>query len=544
MFSGSNPIDVGTVIAERDTALEQLRQEQETALLLEESVADLELALEDRGWRDLNTSVRQELSEAGRRTLSDICRTSALSNPLIKRGLQVRIAYIWGQGVAIRAKAVGDQGEQDVNAVVQRFIDDNTKTVFGSQANEELERALGTDGNVTIAAFSNPLTGRVQCRSTPFEEIVDILTNPDDRDEVWFYVREYTDTVYEEGYAGGTRARKQSRKVYHPDLSYRPTVRPRSINGAEVRWDAPMLHIPVNRLDGWKYGVPDVYASVAWARMYREFLRDWALVVRALSKYAMRLTGGNKTRTAKAAAAVRTAATTQPTTSADKAAQIGQPTTSADKAAQIGQVFAGSDNVTLEAIPKSGATIDADSGKHLAGMAAAGVGLPVTVLLADPGVTGARAVAETLDLPTLLEMGMRRLLWQAKLSELINYAIDQAVLAPRGPLKGALARDDWGRLQVTLAGDTERSLEFDWPQLVDVPVKDIIAAIVDAHGTQVVPDLVVLRLILTALGVENIDEILADATDEQGRFIPPNQNAADVATQAFNRGQDPAAAIR
>lgn len=533
MFTGSNPVDVGALIAERDTALEQLRQERETALLLEESVADLEIALEDRGWRDLNSSVRQELSPAGRRTLADICRTSALSNPLIKRGLQVRIAYIWGQGVEIRAKATGDgkDGEQDVNAVVQAFLDDNTKTVFGSQAQEELERALGTDGNITIAAFSNPLTGRVQCRSTPFEEIVDILTNPDDRDEVWFYVREYTEDVFEEGYAGGTRTRKQSRKVYHPDLAYRPTVRPRTINGAEVRWDAPMLHIPVNRLDGWKYGVPDVYASIAWARMYREFLRDWALVVRALSKYAMRLTGGNKTRTKNAAAAVRTAAQTQAITPAGQAQQVGQ-------------VFAGSDNVTLEAIPKSGATIDADSGKHLAGMAAAGMGLPVTVLLADPGVTGARAVAETLDLPTILEMGMRRLLWQAKLTELINYAVDQAVLAPRGPLRGALKRDDWQRLQIILAGDTERSLEFDWPQLVDVPVKDLVAAIVDAHGTRVVPDLVVLRLILSALGVENIDEILADVTDEAGRFIPPDTNAADVATQAFNRGEDPAAAVR
>jgi len=177
-------------------------------------------------------------------------------------------------------------------------------------------------------------------------------------------------------------------------------------------------------------------------------------------------------------------------------------------------------------------------------MAAAGVGLPVTVLLADPGVTGARAVAETLDLPTLLEMGMRRLLWEAKDTELVNYAIDQAVLAPRGPPRGALARDDWNQLRVTLAGNTERTLEFDWPQLVDVPVKDLIAAIVDAHGTQVLPDLIALRLILTALGVKDVDETLAQYTDDQGQFIRPNVTAADVAVDAFNRGEDPAAALR
>jgi hypothetical protein len=67
--------------------------------------------------------------------------------------------------------------------------------------------------------------------------------------------------------------------------------------------------------------------------------------------------------------------------------------------------------VNLEAIPKSGATIDSESGKPLAAMVAAALGMSVTMLLADPGTTGARAVAETLDKPTILEMGMRRRLW-------------------------------------------------------------------------------------------------------------------------------------
>lgn len=512
-----------------DQLSEELRAEQEMNLIYQESMADLELALEDRGWRALSTSVRDEFSTTGRRAVADICRTMAVAHPLIKRGLQLRIGYIWGGGVEIRAKA-GLNDVQDVNAVVQAFIDDNRKTLFGHQAHEELERALGTDGNVILACFTSPLTGRVQVRSTPFDEIADIITNPEDRDEVWFYVREYDADVIEAGYAG-TRTRRQRRKVYHPDLGYRPTMRPKSINGAEVRWDAPMMHIPVNRLDGWKFGAPDVYASVAWARLYRDFLVDWAAVVKALSKYAMRLTGGNKTRTAKAAAAVKANAQAVPS--------VTDPAPGA-----AGKVFAGSDNVTLEAIPKSGATIDANSGKPLAGMAAAGMGVPVTMLLADPGVTGARAVAETLDLPTILEMGMRRMLWQDKLTELISYVIDQSVIAPRGPLRGTLSRDDWGRMVIALAGDVERTLEFDWPPLADVPVVDMVAAIVAAFGTQIMPDLVTVRLLLNTLGVKDVDEVLDEMVDDQGRFIRPQESAAQAAVDAFNRGQDPAAAVR
>ncbi|NUR90850.1 MAG: hypothetical protein HOY71_42815 [Nonomuraea sp.] len=177
-------------------------------------------------------------------------------------------------------------------------------------------------------------------------------------------------------------------------------------------------------------------------------------------------------------------------------------------------------------------------------MVAAAVGLPVTMLLADPGVTGARAVAETLDLPTILEMGMRRLLWQGKLTELLNYVIDQAVLAPRGRLRGSLVRDDWDRLVVTLAGDVDRTVEFDWPKLVDVDPVELVKAIVAADGTGKLPPLTTIRLLLAVLGVEDIDEVIADVTDEQGHWVDPEANAGQAAVDAFNRGQDPADTLR
>jgi hypothetical protein len=422
----------------RHQLAEELRAEQDHNLLLTEQLADLEMALDDKGWRTLAGDVRDEFSPQGRRALTSICRMMAVSNPLLKRGLILRIAYIWGRGVELQArgKAEGDDGGQDVNAVVQAFWDDNTKSLTGSQAQEELERALGTDGGVYLAAFTMPLNGRVQIRSTPSDEITDIITNPEDRDEPWYYVREYTERVFEPGYGfGNTRLRAQTTKVAHPALGYRPSTRPRQLNNMEVRWDAPILHIPVNRLDGWSFGIPDVYASVAWTRMYRDFLVDWAGLTHSLAKFAWKLTGDTKGKAGRAASAVRGS-------ERGHLASQGLPGPSTSGAGQAAAMGPGSN---LEAIPKSGAHIDAESGKPLAAMVAAGIGLPVTLLLADPGVTGARATAETLDKPTILEMGMRRLLWQAKLTELLDYVIDQAVLAPQGMLKGTLARDEWGR---------------------------------------------------------------------------------------------------
>jgi hypothetical protein len=67
-----------------------------------------------------------------------------------------------------------------------------------------------------------------------------------------------------------------------------------------------------------------------------------------------------------------------------------------------------SPDATMAPMHSSGATIDSGSGKPLAGMVAAALDVPITMLLADPGVTGARATAETLDKPLELTTGSRR----------------------------------------------------------------------------------------------------------------------------------------
>lgn len=514
------PINVD--LAEVDTLRGQLRVEQETNLLLTESMAELELIIENQGWREIGQTGK-EFSAGILQTLRGQCRAKAISNPILKSGLNKRIAYVWGRGVEISA------ADQDVNAVIQEFMDANQTSVFGSQAQEELERAEGTDGEVFLACFTLPYTGKVQVRSTPSDEIVDIITNPNDRDDPWFYVREYESTVIESSPLGFYTGNKRVREL-HPALGYYPTQRPRRINDCEVIWEAPMLHVPVNRLDGWQRGLPDVYAALAWAQLYRDFLVDWAGLTKALSKLAFQATGDTSARVKLAASAAR---------------QNAQTTSN-----PAGQTVAAGPGIKYEAVSKSGATIDSESGRPLAGMVAAGLGIPVTMLLADPGVTGARAVAETLDPITILEMGMRRKMWQAKLDQLLQYVIDQAVIAPRGELQGVLSRDDWGKLKVELAGDTDdkmRTIDFEWPPMADVDPVGLITAIVQAEGTGLIPDVTTVKLLLNALGVKDVDEIVEQNVDKTtGEWIPARQkleramNAGAAAMDKFDKGDDPA----
>lgn len=512
---GLVPRPIVAMALERANAAENLLE------VLTEGLADLELQLEDSGWDRILAGAREQFSRAGLNRAAEACRVMAVAHPLVKRGVALRTAYIWGPGLQISARAGADE-PQDVNAVVQAFLDDegNQAAWTGNQAHERLERSVATDGNVFIVHFTNPRTGFVQARRIPFHEITDVIANPEDASEPWYYKREWSTTVVDpEG-----QISTGLRQAFYPALGYWPRTRPKRFGSAEVMWDAPVLHVKVNDLDGWDFGIGDVYAALPWARLYRDFLADWATLVKSLSQYAWRATSkGSK------AQQLRQKLARRPTTDAPD----GNPNT-------VGATATMSADVSLEAIPKTGATIDSDSGRPLAAMIAAGLGIAVTVLLADPGQTGARAVAETLDRPTELEMGMRRSTWEDAYRRSLAYVITAAVRAPQGPLTGSVVRDmDTERMVTTLAGDVDQTVEFDWPAMDDVPVDQLVKAIVEANSTMKVPPEVIARLLMQALGVKDVDDLVAGMLDEQGNWVDPMVSAGQAAVDAWRRGEDP-----
>lgn len=451
-----------------------------------------------------------------------LTRTASIMNPLLRRAMSLRCAYIWGSGVSITATAQGGDG-QDVNAVVQAFLDTPGNQLVEDLVDQVNERALGTDGNVFLAHFTDPRTGAVSVRRLPWEQVSEIITNPEDSSEPWYYRRDWSVTVIDQNTG---RMRTEVRRAYYPDLGYRPAIRPKQLAWQEARswpvfWDAPVLHMAVNRLDGWTFGTGDLLAAVDWARAYSIFLEDWAKLVKSLSTFAWRAT-----------------------TKSTKTTNVARQLAAAAAGMTVGGAVVETADQSLEAIPKTGATIDSGSGRPLAAMVASATDVPVTMLLGDPGVTGARATAETLDRPTEDMASMRRQAWTATFRRSLDYVIDQAILAPSGPLKGTVTRDPYtGAMVCSLTDGTPRSLEIVWPELDETPVDVLVKAIVTADSTQKLPPLTVVRLLCDALGIDDVDEVIDQVTDEQGNFIDPGKSAGDVAVAAFNAGRDPAAAL-
>ena len=507
-------------------------RERSQAEWLQESLAELETRMYEPGWQLLTARGDQEFTREGLRQITAVARVMAIKNCMIKRALSLRHAYVWGQGVSITAR------DTDVGKLIKAFLGDpsNRRTFSGAAAREEHERALGTDGNVFFALFTSPLTGRVQVRVLPWDEIGDIVTNPEDASEPWFYRRDW----WEERRNAVTGGPQTIRRVeFYPALGYRPSRRLARVRGAtdgqwgDVVWDAPVCHVKVGALLGWKFGIGDSYAALDWANAYREFLTDWARLVKSLSRFAWKLTTRGS-RQSQARNRVAQAPTTDPVTG---------------EARRTGATALLTPEMQLEAIPKTGATIDSDSGRPLAAMVATAMDVPVTMLLGDPGTTGARATAETLDTPTERSMQARRALWTEAIHAILTYVITESVRAPNGRLQGTVVVDPWtGQDIVSLTGDGDGegdvTVDISWPDLDDIDAAAVVEAIVKADSTTHVPPQVIVRLLLEALGVHDVDGILAGLVDDHGRWLGPDPSPGAEAMQGvLDRGMVPAPAL-
>jgi hypothetical protein len=523
--------EAGQLRAQVVALTEQLGQERNNTEILSESIADLERALIEPGWVRMLAQGDIEFAPDAMVQMRAICRLFAIKNPLIKRGLGLRSAYVWGGGLEITARANGKEaGEQDVQAVVNTFLDDpgNMRAVTGAEARDQLERSgLGTEGEVFMVCFTRPVTGEVSVRTISPDEIVDVICNPDDYSEPWYYLRRWTEDRFDT--QAGTHKISQ-REQYYPCIDYIPKSRPSMLGQVAVRWDAPVLHVAANRPRGWKRGLPDSYAAVDWSRAYKEFLEDWARLMKALSRYAWKATTPGKAATQVKA----------------KIAQAPSVSDFSGTPNAAGSTVILSPDAALEAINKSGATIDSESGRPLAMMVASALGVPVTMLLADPGQTGARATAETLDRPTELEMTQRRELWGGVYLRLIRFVIARSTQAPSGLLQGKATVDEYGRENVVLAGDTDQTVDVVWPELDDSDPAAMVESITKAAGVGVIPPEVLLRLFLNAFGVRNADALVESMIDEDGTFIwpstPPMGGQGGAAANLARNGGDAATA--
>lgn len=472
----------------------EIRQQQRKAVqaverqqvLFESSIAQLRQEVIDQTKRDylLLSGGDDGAAEFDRETIGKVIarsRALALRNPLVQRAIDVMVLYCFGQGVSIEAEAEGDAAD------LAKLIEDakNRAELFGPEGLEACERELDATGNLFLMLYGRENgPGIPQVRCAPVEEFKAIITNPDDRKEVWLYLREIQTP-------GGA-----TRKTYHPDVMYQPTDRPPQYDGIEIVWSVPVSHYAIGGFHHWRWGMPKLYAAGDWAIAYKGFLEDLATVIRSLSRYAHKLTvSGSPSQVQAAAVALRSS-------------MVGNYTEGGETnpPPAAGSTFVQNDQAKMEVFKASGMHVDGDSGRRLLLMFAAGVGLPETFFadLANSNL----ATAKALDRPTEMLFLMRQTLWRRILGDIAGWGVAQMRRTSLRDASGAMPK-----------------IKVSFPPILEHDVAETVKATVAAmtldgkkiaklfHGAE----REMARLLFQALGVDDATDILDDI-DKAGGF--------------------------
>lgn len=455
--------------------------------VLESRIADLELALEDRGWQQMTMSAAFEFSRHGLGIIVELARAMYIKNPLINRGVEVKKLYVWAQGVKVSC-----DDEVAMEAITQFLEDDgNQRALFGEQAAPDQEKELQVAANVFIACFSAVSSAdTMKVRTIPFEEITEVVRNPEDRSEPWYYKREWTETRLDSDMGTTLQA---FRTAYYPDWCYGPPAdeRPDTIGSHPVVWETPVYHVKVGGFAHWEFGVSEVYSALDWARMHSENLQNWASITKALARFAWRL------KTKGGAKGVAAAKAKLQSTAGRSGGETNPPPVAAS-------TFIGAEGNELDPIKTAGATSSPADSRFLLLQVASGLGLP-EFFFGNADV-GNHATSTTLDRPTEMTFVERQKLWAHVRHDLCKLACTSRSIKPTEPIV------------VTFPP----ILEHD----VDTAMSALIKGItLDGKPPIVVPDMrTVAKMVFDLLAVP-------DATDVLDALFPEGGTPAQQVTQ-------------
>ena len=491
-----------------------------TKAVLESSIAELELAFEDAGWKSLGTEYGTwNFKRSTLRRIVGLSRVMYLINPLIKRAVTVQELYVWGRGVKIEGETAA------VDAVLQDFFKDpKNQTVIG-QAWAEREREQRIEGNTFFCFYVNPLNGSARVRVMPVDQVEDIVYNPDDSKEPWLYLR-CQPSVNMEGIA------TVEERVYYPDINYNPRRRAfRSKYNAEdikIDWSVSVYHLKTGGLSSQKFGLPELFSTLNWATGYKRILENFATILAAYARMAMQVTGlpGKK-----GVAAAKNKLNT--TVSSSNARDSNPPNTTA-------AWFLASGGAEIKPVKTAGSTTGPDEARALRSMVAAGSDTPEH-FFGDSEI-GSFATSSTLDRPTELKMVSRQTMWVGVIQVMCNKVIEWSATSYGGKLyragyRARVTRDPFdgaNTVMVTSPKDQNTNVLIEFPNILERDVTDRVRSIVQAvtlggsHAEGIIPDRkVVCGMLLEALGerdASRLTNILYPESVIQG-FIDPDDIA-------------------
>ena len=257
-----------------DRRLRELAPVDELGTLIREATQAVEdqLALEDEGWINLSGQTADVITAAARIANLKLSRLYAVKDPLGKQSIRLWTDYTFGTGMVW---SVAEDNEEAKKVLEAFWNAPENKSVLSNRGQRKSSDKLLIDGEVFYALFLGA-QGKVTIRFIEPLEITAIITNPEDQDEVLYYVRSWSDpqgnpheTVY--------RSHTNMKNVAGVDSAGK------TVTASD---DGIVYHLTYNTTT--QRGNPLLLPALDWIKQYRRFLASRIAVILALARFAWR----------------------------------------------------------------------------------------------------------------------------------------------------------------------------------------------------------------------------------------------------------------
>ncbi len=436
-----------------DKKLRELAPMDELGMLIREATQSVEdqLAIEDEGWINLGSQTSDVISGAARIANLKLSRLYAVKDPLGKQSIRLWTDYTFGTGM------VWDMEDEGAKKVLEAFWNaPENKPVLSNRGQRKSSDKLLIDGEVFFAIFLGS-GGKATIRFVDPLEITEIITSPEDVDEVLYYKRVWLDP---QGTAHETifRSSSNKKKVAGKDSAG---------NTVTATDDGIIYHLTYNTTT--QRGNPLLLPALDWIKQYRRFLASRIAVMLALARFAWR----TKVKGGQAAVDSIKAQTNEKEIAAGS---------------QLLENL-GSDTTPIKT--ESGAASAYQDGRMVKLQVCAAVGIPEQYY-GDISI-GNLATAKTVELPMLKMFQSYQAIWDGAYQD-----IDEIVLAHNG-----VAPDKW-------------YVDRDFPEISEEDVEAVANAIMNTVAT--FPEFAeshdVQQIALLNIGVDDPAEAIEALTQE------------------------------
>lgn len=445
-----------------------------TEFIMKETQTLASLALEDLGWQQLGVEGNLDVMPANRQAIVQRARMFAIRDPICHQIIQLWTNYALGRGIDVTAQ------EDEMQKVIDEFMNLRKNRRLLSPTGQRLlsDRVL-IDGELFLAFFGD---APIKMRILDPLHITEIISNPEDADDVWFYKRIFTD------------AKQITHTLYYQDwwaedINTGKLTQP-DHQKIEPEENVVVYHIKHNTIG--RRGNSILTATLDWSRAHRKFMEARAAIEQAVARFAWKLTfkGGQSIFNS-----LRNQLQSGVVTSGGEGTETNPPPAPGATWLQ---------NKGADLTPQkfeTGARAAQTDGAML--LQTAGLGGGVFPHYFGAGEAFRLATAQAMELPMLKQFEAYQGFWHENYTNIFDFVSDKAGVS-----------------------EENRFVDIDSPEIISKDVPELLGAM--ATLADKMPELAELdefkKLVLMNLGVNNVAEVLEKldqaTTTEEVAAIP------------------------